>query len=269
MTAPFCGLGWSPAALSPWQREACVASASAAVSDRVVGHVVLLAYGGESAPALTSALLYRALARQVPTGRPATGDMPAAVPNQGLAANTARRWRDIDPALPDAPIRVLVPPEGSPEARILAERVLQIGCLAAALPVLPRSPAERRGLCMQMRADEAVVRATPAAGPGAWLRGAGPSAVALVGLQAVRADAGLEAPLPLDGVTPAFASIANGTYPAAVPVRLVMAQAGAAAAAADATGRLTAESVIGPGGGFAQRGFAALTAMERVRLRAE
>ncbi len=242
---------------SRWQRDACAATGGAALTDRVVGRWVLLAFGGATAPPLTAELLYRALASRLPdaAGR--------------LQPNRVARWHDINPALPDAPIRLLLPPEGTLEARILAEAVLPEGCLAAAgadRQVLPEAGA---ALCTELRGDAVVARAEPGHAVAAWLRGAGPSAVALVGLETVIADPELEIALPLDGVAPRFASLADGTYPATLPVHLLVLQAGAADEAADAGLVLTSESAIGPGGLLAGRGLASLIAAERVRLRGE
>lgn len=241
---------------SRWQHESCVAATAASLSDRIVGHAVLLAFGGNAAPPLTDLLLYRALAASVPA---ATG---------GMGPNQAMRWHELDPALPDVPIRLLVPPAGTAEAHILTDLVLYAGCLAADGTDFSR-PATHMARCTELRADAAVTRADRGSEAAAWLRRAGPSAVALVGLGAVAAEPELEMALPLNGVAPGFASIAEGTYRAALPVHLLVLQAAAAEAAAEAASVLTAESAIGPGGVLARRGLAALRAAERVRLRAE
>jgi phosphate transport system substrate-binding protein len=242
---------------SLWQRETCVGTAGAALSDRVIGRRVLVAFGDPSLAPLTAALVYRALAAVVPA---ASGE---------LVVNPAGRWRALDPALPDAPIRVLVPPDGTVAARILTEVVLAEGCAAAGGVGLSGPAAARRPACTGLRGDPAVVRAEPNSLVSTWLQRAGPGAVALVGLETVVADPGLQTPLPLDGVVPGLASIADGTYRAALPVHLLLLQAGEADEAAAALAGLTAESVIGPGGTLARRGLAALPAAERVRLRAE
>ena len=242
---------------SPWQHMACVGVAAAALSDRVVGHAVLLAFGGPSPPPLTAALLFRALAARVPE---AAG---------GLVPNRADSWRQLDASLPDAPIRLLLPPEGSAEARILRETVMDGGCLSAARAAWPGLAGACAALCGDLRGDAAVAVAGPGRRAAAWLREAGPSAVALVGLATVAAEPALEIALPLDGVAPGLASFADGTYPAVLPVHLLVLQAGAGAEAAEAVRALTAESAIGPSGAFAPRGLAALPAAGRVRMRTQ
>ncbi len=243
---------------SRWQRDACAAAAGAVLSDRVVGRWVLLAFGGKSAPPLTAGLLYRALAGRLP------GAAGRLLPNQ------AARWHDLDPALPNVPIRVLLPPDGSLEARILAEAVLPEGCLAAAGAAdPPGGPEAGTALCSDLRGDAVVTRAERGLGVAAWLRGAGPSAVALVGLETVVAEPELDTPLPLDGVSPRFATLADGSYKAMLPVHVLVLQAGVPDEAADAVLSLTSESAIGPGGLMAVHGLAPLPAVERVRLRGE
>ena len=242
---------------SRWQHIACVGVAAAALSDRIVGHEALLAFGAQSPPPLTAALLFRALAARVPD---ASG---------GVVLNRATNWRALDPSLPDGPIRVLLPPDGTAEAGILRELVLYGGCLAAAGTGLPRLAGACMALCADLRGEAVAQRATPGRAAAAWLREAGPTAVALVGLQTVAAEPELENALPLNGVAPGFASIADGTYRAALPVHLLVLHAGAPAEAAEATLALTAESAIGPMGALARRGLSALPAAERVRLRAK
>lgn len=243
---------------SLWQRDICVDTAAAALSDRVIGRRVLVAFGGSPPlPSLTAAVLFRALAERVPN---AAGNW---------VANPATRWRDLDPSLPDTPIRVLVPPDLSAEARILSDVVLPAGCLSASETGPPGPLSAQRAACTGLRRDAAVERPQAGRTVSAWLRGAGPSAVALVGLETVVADPDLETPLPLDGVTPSLATIADATYRASLAVHLLVLQAGAAAEAAAVVGALTAESAIGPGGVLARHGLAALPAAERVRLRAE
>ncbi|MGL1682670.1 substrate-binding domain-containing protein, partial [Vibrio parahaemolyticus] len=61
--------------------------------------------------ALTAADLYRALAAS-PGGRP----------------NTARTWRDVNPALPAIPIEVYGPPSTSGTRDALTELILTRGC---------------------------------------------------------------------------------------------------------------------------------------------
>ena len=141
------------------------------------------------------------------------------------------------------------------------------GCLAVAGSRLPHAAAIRLAVCSELRGDAAATRAGPGSRAAEWLRGAGPSAVALVGLAAVAAEPELLAPLPLDGIYPAFASIADASYRAVLPVHLLVLQAGAAAEAEAIVQALTAESVIGPQRVLAGHGLAALAAAERVRLR--
>ena len=242
---------------SRWQHAACVAVSGAALWDRVVGHEVLLAFGGAAPPALTSALLYRALAARVPDAA------------RGLVTNRAASWHELDPALPDGPIRILLPPDGTAQARILRDRVLYGGCVAAARAALPGLAGACASLSAELRGDTVAAPAGPDRRVAAWLRTEGASAVALVGLGTVVGEPALENALPLDGVAPGFASIADGTYRGTLEVHLLVLQAGVAADAAETLRALTAESAIGPMGVLARRGLAALPAAERVRLRAE
>ena len=79
------------------QREACAAAAHGKLIESLIGHRAILAMTGGASFALTSDILYRALAGKVPG------------PNGVLAPNHAMRWHELDATLPDAPIQVLFP----------------------------------------------------------------------------------------------------------------------------------------------------------------
>jgi phosphate transport system substrate-binding protein len=185
-----------------------------------------------------------------------------------MVPNRAMRWRELNAGLPDAPIRILLPPPASIESRILAEIVMYEGCAEQGSASLPADPLKRLAACTNLRTDAAVSRITEKQTVSAWLQKQGSSAVALVGVAALLAEPDLQNALPLDGVAPSFANIADGSYRAMLPIYLLTVIAPETARSiAGVAGPLLAESAIGPLGKLPRRGLAPLAAADRVKLR--
>jgi phosphate transport system substrate-binding protein len=238
------------------QREACTVVAQGKLIEWLIGRRAILAMTGGASFPLTSDLLYRAMASKVPG------------PNGALTPNHAMRWRELDSSLPDAPIQVLFPPDGSIEQRIVSEIILYEGCAKLVTTGLPADPIKRLAICTTLRTDRSMTRATDRTVVTAWLHGQGGAAIALVGIAALLAEPDLETALPLDGITPTFANIANGQYRAALPVYLLtMMPAHTAPLVAARVGPLLAETAIGPLGKLPRHGLAPLSAEDRVKLR--
>lgn len=238
------------------EREGCTAAAQGKLIESLIGRRAVLAMTGGASFALTSDILYRALAGKVPG------------PNGALAPNHAMRWRELDASLPDAPIQVLFPPDGSIERRIISELILYEGCANRVAAGLPADPIKRLAICTALRTDRAVTRATDKTAVAAWLHSQGNAAVALVGIATLLAEPDLETALPLDGTAPNFANMAEGRYKAALPVYLLIVMPPhTASSVAARVGPLLAETAIGPLGKLPRRGLAPLAAEDRVKLR--
>jgi len=238
------------------QREACASTVGGRLSESLIGRRAVFAMTAGAAFPLTSDILYRALAASVPGSK------------GGFAANHATSWRELDPGLPDAPIRILLPPADTIEYRIVSDIILYDGCATRALAALPADPVRRLALCTAMRSDAAVSRAPVKSSVAGWLHGQGGASVALIGVATLLAEPDLQTALPLDGVAPSFVTIADGRYRAALPVYLQARMSGATARTAAAiAGPLLAESAIGPLGSLARHGLGPLSAADRVKLR--
>ncbi|HMA15061.1 MAG TPA: substrate-binding domain-containing protein, partial [Kiloniellaceae bacterium] len=160
------------------------------ISELLVGHqAVALAQNPGPAPlSLTARQLFLALAREVPV-------------NGRLVANPYRLWSDIDFALPVKPIAVLGPPPGSRLHDSFAELVMARS--ATGFPAL-------RGRDAGALRDDGVF-VTPGDEDASLddLRRRA-DAIAIVGFNRLaRQGAGL-LPVPLDGIAPGPAAIADG-----------------------------------------------------------
>jgi phosphate transport system substrate-binding protein len=195
---------------------------------------------------LTAALLYRALAAS-PGGR----------------ANTARLWRDLDPALPAVPILVYGPPATSGTRDALADLILRRGC-AVVDPGLAGTEAGRLR-CTRLRTDGVYVDAGENDNIVVQRLRANPGAIGVLGYGHLRANADMVAGLAIDGVRPSPDAIASGAYPGSRPLFLYVKRAHLAAVPRlDDLLRLYAQG-WGPGGPLARRGLIVAPAATRAR----
>ncbi|SOB87331.1 phosphate ABC transporter substrate-binding protein, PhoT family [Sphingomonas guangdongensis] len=134
--------------------------------------------------------------------------------------NTARTWRDVNPALPAVPIQVLAPPATSGTRDAFLELIMEPGCVKA-MPAAEKlrgvgDPAAFDAACRQLRSDGAVTER--AEGDDAAVLstlGRTPGAVGLVGYSFLERNAQRLHGVPINGVAPAYDAIAGGRYPGA------------------------------------------------------
>lgn len=185
-------------------------SSGVGVSELRLGYqAVAMAQNPGPAPLfLTRQQLFLALAREVPVdGR--------------LVANPYRLWSDIDFSLPVKPIEILGPPRGSPLRDNLV--ALLMAPAAAQFPSLRGRPADAfrsDGAFQELGEDQAETRARLVRRP---------DALGIFGFNYLAANAAGVHSVPIDGVAPSQASIADGSYGLARPLQLYVKRAHAAA----------------------------------------
>lgn len=160
--------------------------------------------------------LYLALAREVPS----TSD-----PGR-LVANPYHSWREINPTLPDMPIRVLGPPPTSGTRDILVERLLASACRE--MPVMQamqtRDPASVVKRCQALREDGAFVNAgeNDARLVRKLINDAG--ALGIFGYNFLDRNRDRLQAAGINGVAPEFELIESGVYPLSRPLYLYVKQ---------------------------------------------
>ncbi|MGF1592452.1 MAG: substrate-binding domain-containing protein [Kiloniellaceae bacterium] len=211
------------------------------VSELTIGFQAVALAQNPGAPPLspTRRQVFLALAREVPLdGR--------------LVANPYRLWSDIDFALPVAPIEVLVPPPGSPLRQQFTELVMEPA--AAEFPALRGRAAgafRTDGAAVELAADAETLRAELARRP---------QALAVIGFNELAlAGGGLRA-VPVDGVAPTAAGLADGSYRPARPIHLYVkrAHADAVPGLKDYLAEILGAVASGPGGYLTARGLVPL-----------
>lgn len=149
---------------------------------------------------LTTAQIYEALAAE-PWGEEQTNE----------------NWSDIDPALPDIPIRVYGPPTTSGTRDAFIELMMVAGCETnAAMADLPEEDHER--ICESVRSDQAFIEAGENDNLIIQKVAQNPGYLGLLGYSFLEQNAGRVVGVPINGVAPTYDTIASFEYPGARPL---------------------------------------------------
>jgi phosphate transport system substrate-binding protein len=200
---------------------------------------------------LTPTDLYRALAA-TPGGRP----------------NAARTWADVNPALPAIPLQIYGPPATSGTRDALAELIMTPGCDAfdpAAALLATRDPDAHRALCTRVREDGVYVDAGENDNLIVQKLQSNAQAIGVFGYSYLEENADAVAGLPLNGVPPSYATIADGRYPGARPLYLYVKKAHLQAIPGLRTFLRLFATAWNPGGPLTRRGL--IAAPDAIRAR--
>ena len=205
------------------------------------------------------------------SGRPTGFQLTARDIYAALAANpfgrpqTARTWRDVNPALPNVPIRVYGPPPTSGTRDSFAELILDQGCdTDPAMEALKESDSDRhQQVCRQIREDGAYIEAGENDNLLVQRVAENQGAIGVLGYSFLEENGERVRGIPIGGVTPTAETIQNFTYPGAR--RLYIYVKGEHLNAIPGLREfLTAFSQgWGPGGYLAERGMIPLPESER------
>lgn len=134
--------------------------------------------------------------------------------------NTAKTWKDVNPALPAVPIQVYGPPSTSGTRDALAELVLTQGCDEnPEMSALKKTDEDRhKDICSKVREDGAYVDAGENDNLIVQKLGANPQAVGIFGYSFLEENAATLHGVPFNGVSPSYEAIANSSYPGARPL---------------------------------------------------
>lgn len=186
-----------------------------------------------------------------------------------LVANPYRRWREIDPSLPDAAIEVYGPPLTSGTRDALVALVMNEGCRA--FPAIAALDAPRRTeVCGRMRQDGAYIDAGESDNVIVRRLLADPTAIGIFGYSFLAENADRLRGARLDGVAPDRAAIASGAYRATRPLYFYVKNAhrGVIPGLDAFIAAYVSEAAIGPEGYLVERGLVPMAAGERARTRA-
>ena len=153
--------------------------------------------------ALTQADVYKALAAN-PFGKP----------------NTAKTWKDVNPAFPAEAILVYGPPSTSGTRDALKELILMKGCdTNPEMKALKDSDKDKHDtICGEVRSDGAYVDSGENDNLIVQKLEANPKAIGVFGFSYLEENADKLKGLTMNGVVPTYASIADFSYPGARPL---------------------------------------------------
>ncbi len=149
---------------------------------------------------LSAADVYKALAAS-PFGKP----------------QTAKTWKDVNPALPAVAIKVFGPPPTSGTRDSFAELILEKGCDSdPAMKALKESNSDQhKATCTKIREDGAYVEAGENDNLLVQKVSTNPGAIGVLGYSFMEENAATVRGIPLGGVAPTAATIGNLSYPGA------------------------------------------------------
>ena len=135
----------------------------------------------------------------------------------GKGPNTAKTWKDVNPALPAIKIRVLGPPPTSGTRDSLADLILTKGCESdPAMKELKKSDeAKHKELCTKIREDGAYVEAGENDNLLVQKVSADPGTLGVLGYSYLEQNADKIRAVKIAGISPTEATIADLSYPGA------------------------------------------------------
>jgi phosphate transport system substrate-binding protein len=145
---------------------------------------------------------------------------------EALAANpygkpqTAKTWKDVDPALPADPIIVYGPPSTSGTRDALKELVLEVGCLTdPAMASLKKSDeAKFKQICTEVRDDGGYVDQGEQDNLIVQKISGNPRTIGIFGFSYLEENLDKVQDLPMNGVPATYENIASFKYPGARPL---------------------------------------------------
>lgn len=160
--------------------------------------------------ALTPEDVYKALAKN-PFGKP----------------QTAKSWKDVNPALPDEPILVYGPPSTSGTRDALKELILTRGCeIDPAMKALKDSDKSKHdAICSEVREDGAYVDAGENDNLIVQKIEANPKAIGIFGFSYLEENRDRLKGLLMSGVNPTYETITDFSYPGARPLYIYVKKA--------------------------------------------
>jgi phosphate transport system substrate-binding protein len=135
----------------------------------------------------------------------------------GKGPNTAKTWKDVNPALPAVAIKVFGPPPTSGTRDSFAELILEKGCDSdPAMKALKESNSDQhKNVCTKIREDGAYVEAGENDNLLVQKVAANPGAIGILGYSFFEENASTVRGIPLGGIAPTAETIGNLSYPGA------------------------------------------------------
>jgi phosphate transport system substrate-binding protein len=146
-------------------------------------------------------------------------DIPGASDGE-LVANPHRTWRDVNPELPAMPIEVMGPPPTSGTRDAFVELAMESGCRTTdwVAALAETDPSRFKRICHTLREDGAFIEAGENDNLIVQKLQANSRSLGVFGFSFLDQNSEKVRAASIDGVTPDFDTIADGSYPIARPL---------------------------------------------------
>lgn len=191
-------------------------------------------------------------------------DVPG--PDGNLVKNPHATWSDVNPDLPEVGIEVLGPPPTSGTRDAFVELVMEEGCAGfAAIQALEGDA--RESACQAMREDGAFIEAGENDNLIVQKLEANRDALGIFGFSFLDQNRNKVQGAAIDGVTPTFDAIADGTYPVSRPLFIYVKKnhVGTIPGITEFLAEFTSDDAWGDLGYLTDRGLIPMPAEERER----
>jgi len=240
--------------------ETCAKNGVGKITEIPIGHDGIVIASSKAGPdiGLTRAQVFLALAKTVPQPGSTGG---------ALVPNPYQSWNQIDPSLPAAKIEVLGPPPTSGTRDAFVELVMDKGC--ETFPEIAALQGDaKKAVCQQVREDGAYIDAGENDNLIVQKLDANPAAFGIFGYSFLEENADKMKGAAIEGVAPAYDSIAGGAYPVARELYIYVKDAhrNIVPGIDSFVRELVSERAMGTEGYLAAKGLVPFTAEERLRI---
>jgi len=192
--------------------DMCVKNGVTSITEVLVGYdgIVVANSNKSKTMKITRKELFLALAKEV----------PAKNGSEVLVANPYKLWSDINPTLPANKIEVLGPPPTSGTRDAFAELVLEGGCkkFAWIKAIKKQNKSKYKEICHSVREDHAYIEAGENDNLIVQKLTANPKAFGIFGFSFLDQNSDALQGSIIDGKSPSFEAIADGSYPVSRPL---------------------------------------------------
>ncbi|MGH8558385.1 MAG: PstS family phosphate ABC transporter substrate-binding protein [Methylococcales bacterium] len=239
--------------------DTCQANGVTNIVEVKIGYDGIALARAKAAPILelSSKDIFLALAKEVPD------------PNGGetLVPNPYMTWKQVNESLPDSKIEVLGPPPTSGTRDAFVELAMEGGCKSFEWikSIKEKDEDEFKRICHTIREDGAFIEAGENDNLIVQKLEANSNAVGIFGFSFLDQNSDKVAASKIDGVSPEFASIADGSYPVSRPLYFYAKKShiGVIPGLQEYMSEFVSEKAIGEEGYLSDRGLIPMPKQER------
>jgi phosphate transport system substrate-binding protein len=249
----FADITGASRAIKDSEKKLCADNGVEDITEALIGYdglSIAVSRANEADWDLTEEQIFKALAAELPDG------------NGGFVANPNQKWSDIDPSLPAMAIVAFGPPPTSGTRDAFVELAMHDGCNA--LPGMKElEDADEdtwKEKCSRMRQDGPFIEAGENDNLIVQRLEADPNAIGIFGYSFLYENADRLKGVKINGIAPAFETIADGSYPVSRPLFFYVKNAhrDVIPGMKEFITEYMSEDALGPDGYLAERGLTPL-----------